>query len=222
MPNSKNIWSNQLDDELYQFCYESVLQPWEKVLSYNRGDTTEGKLPPFLGLGPSVPLWILPLVLRETLIKQLLGSELNMITIIRNYAHNHIVFFAAERVENGQYTEMIRLNNIFPDDLTTRICRMLQARQDKLALETINDSLKEYQLERFHAGILKISDLYFFDEFMELAKYKNTPLQYLPKTLKLAHNVISKNMLRFYPKIPLQTLISILKKILPPPRYHHL
>ena len=214
----KQPWSDQIDPALHHFCKQSVLEPWEQVLEANRGERT-GQIPPFMGLGPATPTWVLPFALNKRLIYALLGTEPNMVTIVLNQAHNKMIFFAAERAEDGKYLEMIRLDHTFSEAFQLKICRMLQTGQPENAMEVINQELERHSLERFKPGMLKITDISFFEAFFSLSKKKSQPFLYLTEMFRIANHIISHRLLYFYPQIPLEKLLSALHAILPKPRF---
>ena len=215
-------WSREIEPALLRFCRETVYQPWCQIIAASQGqlNTPDGQplqsIPPLFDLGPAIPIKLLPLLLHPLPIRAFLGHEPNMITIILNRAHNHIVFLAAERTENGRYVEMIRLDTLFDADEITRLCRMLQAGEDADAFAWIHSLLERHGLARFQPRLLKIADLYFFEAFHRLSLIKQPSLAHLRACFQIAHEIISHRLLYFYPHhIPLERLLSSLRPLLP-------
>jgi len=151
------------------------------------------------------------------LIHLILGARLNMITVVLNRAHNHIVFLAAERAEEGRYLEMVRLEPHLSPLFQEELCRMIQVGDEAGAFDALEHELVAVGLARFVPGLLKISDLFFFESFHQLYACRKTPLRYLRTAAEVAHRVISRRLLYFYPQIPAQRMLSFLRLLCKPP-----
>lgn len=214
-------WSTQIEPELRRFCKDQVYAPWCQILEASNQPHPQGTIPPLFGLGPAIPARLLPLLLHGRLIRTFLGADPNMITIILNRAHNHIVFLAAERAEQGGYVEMIRLDTLLPKATQETLCRLLQTGEEAAALDFIRHTLDEHQLSRFRPGLLKIADLYFFEAFHRLSQHKQPSLAHLKACFDVAQDVLSHRLLSFYPQhLPFERLLGFLRttlRILPVP-----
>ncbi|MCK6510961.1 hypothetical protein L6R29_13450 [Myxococcota bacterium] len=208
-------WSNQIEPELRRFCKEQVYDPWCKILEVSNQSHPQGTIPPIFGLGPAIPARLLPLLLNGPLIRTFLGNDPNMITVILNRAHNHIVFLAAERTEHGRYVEMIRLDTLLPTSTQQTLCRLLQTGEEADALDLIRQALDEHDLSRFRPGLLKIADLYFFEAFHRLSLHKQPSLAHLKACFDVAQDVLSHRLLYFYPhNLPFERLLGFLRTTL--------
>jgi len=210
-------WEQDFEPTLRTFCHQAALD-WEEVLRFNRGESSRAYIEPFLGIGPKIPTWALPLLMHKRFIYALLGPNPNMVTIVLNRARNRMVFFGAERTENGKYLEMIRLDEALPVAFQEGVCRMLQAGDDKAAYEAIHRCLDDHNLSQFKPGMLKIADLYFFEAFLELSGYQpsKAPLGFALQASRVARRVLSNRLLHFYPKIPFERVLGVLRTVTPP------
>ena len=209
-------WSNEIPEPLQEFCRHHVYQAWLDTIRARNGEIQTNFVGPFLGIGPRIPAGLLPLLLRPAPLQLLLGRNLNMVTVILTPARNRIVFLAAERYDGETYREMIRLDDRLPTEFLDSFCRMIQVGHDERAFTAMTQELASQGLERFAPGMLKVADLEFFQSFFELWELRgNVPAPvYARAAFRVAHDVIQRKTLHFYPSVPLDRVLRALRYVL--------
>ena len=209
-------WSTDMNPRLRDFCRDRVYQTWVDTIRSRNGELQTNFVGPFLGFGPKIPVALLPLLMRRIPLQAVLGRDLNMVTVILTPARNRIVFLAGERFDGDKYAEMIRLDDHLSTEFCTAFCRMLHVGEDRAAFDAITDELRSQGLERFAPGMIKVADLSFFQSFMELWELRgNVPLPvYIRAAFGVAREVIESRSLYFYPSVPLDRLLRLLRSVI--------
>jgi hypothetical protein len=212
-PVQDEPWSTEMSPRLRAFCRDRVYQTWVDTIRSRNGELQTNFVGPFLGFGPKIPVALLPILMQRLPLQAVLGRDLNMITVVLTPAHNRIVFLAAERFDGSTYAEMIRLDDHLSAEFCTAFCRMLQVGEDHAAFDAITDELRSQGLERFAPGMIKVADLGFFESFLELWELRgNVPMPvYIRAAIGVAREVIESRSLYFYPSVPLDRLLRLLR-----------
>ncbi len=199
--------------EVLEFAKRYAYTPWKMIVQYNRGEISGSTpLPPLFNLLPPIPVKYAQALIQPIFIRLLFGKNPNMITIILNKTRNSIVFMGAEKFENKKYDEFIRIDQLFTSEELNQICRSIQTGFESEAYARIWDKLRESGLERFKPGLLKISDLYFFELLKELSELKERPAEFAQFAAKVVKETISYRLVYFYPEVPLEYVLKNLNR----------
>ena len=202
---------------------EAFHEPWKELLSIlnrlERGERlsrAERRFDPFF-LPFSLSALPIHRAMRLGLSRALFGSNPNMFTFVLNSEMHRPVFAAAEKTENGVYTEMHLFNDRLDEAWAMEAARFIRENRLEEAYRLLKVWVAEQsETKDLEIGLVKIATLDFFDAFKR-AWFRSRDgrlISFSAWALEAVHEVEEKGFLRFYPEVNLARAIRLISPLL--------